>query len=276
MSRNILQGLIGAWCPTLGPSGYTLLDRSGRGQHGTLTNMDAGTDWVGSPGGWALDYDGTNDYSDFGANIALGGLQQLTIATWVWRATAGQFFTFTRYDNSQGAEATADYFGTNNITANGQVAFLAATKGNTNNYVLFHSTETMTAGAWNFIAASVLINGASSTGQLFLNGALCTFNDASSATKPTAWPANNATTYKTARIVGSSGASVYSSGRVGDMMAWNRRLAAAEIRGLYQLGQSGLGRLLTPQRRSYAFRVPAAVKSYLFTNRGQVIGGGTL
>ena len=61
MSRNILTGLVGAWCPSLGPSGYTLLDRSGRGNHGTLTNMDAGSDWLGMPGGWALDFDGTND-----------------------------------------------------------------------------------------------------------------------------------------------------------------------------------------------------------------------
>jgi len=276
MSRSILQNLIGAWCPSLGPSGYTLLDRSGRGNHGTLTNMDAGSDWVGTSGGWALDFDGVNDYSDFGANIALGGLQQLTIAAWVWRATSGQLFPLARYNSSLGAEATADYFGVNNVTANGQVAFLTATKGNTNNYVWFHSTETMTAGAWNFIAASVLINGASSTGQLFLNGSLCTFNDASSATKPTAWPENNATTYKTARFNGLSGASTYNSGRIGDLAVWSRRVTAAEIRGLYQLGQSGLGRLLTPQRRSYAFKVPAAGKSYLFVGRGQVIGGGTL
>ena len=58
----MLTGLVGAWCPSLGPSGYTLLDRSGRGRHGTLTNMNAGSDWVGSPGGWAIDFDGTNDY----------------------------------------------------------------------------------------------------------------------------------------------------------------------------------------------------------------------
>ena len=68
MSRNLLTGLVGAWCPSLGPSGYTLLDRSGRGNHGTLTNMDAASDWVGTPGGWALDYDGTNDYVQLDAN----------------------------------------------------------------------------------------------------------------------------------------------------------------------------------------------------------------
>jgi hypothetical protein len=56
------HGLVGAWCPSLGATGYTLLDRSGYGNHGTLVNMDAGTDWVGGPYGTALDFDGVNDY----------------------------------------------------------------------------------------------------------------------------------------------------------------------------------------------------------------------
>jgi hypothetical protein len=83
MSRNILQGLIGAWCPTLGPSGYTLLDRSRRGQHGTLTNMDAGSDWVGTSGGWALDFDGTNDYVTFGNPPGLNTAINLTVSAWL-------------------------------------------------------------------------------------------------------------------------------------------------------------------------------------------------
>lgn len=60
------DGLVGYWSPWLGSSGYRLLDRTGRGNHGTLTNMDAGTDWVGATvqgrSGFSLDYDGINDY----------------------------------------------------------------------------------------------------------------------------------------------------------------------------------------------------------------------
>lgn len=59
---SLRQGLVGAWCPSLGATGYRLLDRSGYGHHGTLTNMDAGTDWVVGPYGTALDFDGVNDY----------------------------------------------------------------------------------------------------------------------------------------------------------------------------------------------------------------------
>jgi len=58
---NLLDGLVGAWIPAFGPTGGTLFDVSGRGNHGTLTNMDAATDWVMTEKGWALDFDGDND-----------------------------------------------------------------------------------------------------------------------------------------------------------------------------------------------------------------------
>jgi hypothetical protein len=58
---SLRQGLVGAWCPSLGASGYRLIDRSGYNNHGTLTNMDPGTDWVASGGKGALDFDGADD-----------------------------------------------------------------------------------------------------------------------------------------------------------------------------------------------------------------------
>ena len=60
------DGLVGYWSPWLGSSGYRLLDRTAYANHGSLVNMDAGTDWIGATiqgrSGYALDFDGTNDY----------------------------------------------------------------------------------------------------------------------------------------------------------------------------------------------------------------------
>lgn len=60
------KGCVGAWSPMLGRQGNTLYDWSGYGNHGTLTNMDAGTDYVPSQvlwqSGYILDFDGSNDY----------------------------------------------------------------------------------------------------------------------------------------------------------------------------------------------------------------------
>ena len=56
-----------------------MIDRSGYGNHGTLTNMDPGTDWVPSGGKLALDFDVSNDYVSVG-DIAIDGLSSISIA----------------------------------------------------------------------------------------------------------------------------------------------------------------------------------------------------
>jgi hypothetical protein len=58
---ELWRGCVGAWAPCLGPTGLSLRDWSGRGNHGTLTNMVPGEDWVASQGRYALDFDGSND-----------------------------------------------------------------------------------------------------------------------------------------------------------------------------------------------------------------------
>lgn len=59
---TLWDGRLGSWCPSIqGPSGLRLWDTSGRGCHGTLTNMDAPTDWVRNAGSYALDFDGVDD-----------------------------------------------------------------------------------------------------------------------------------------------------------------------------------------------------------------------
>ena len=48
--------------------GNRLTDYSGRGNHGTLTNMDPVTDWVGTEQGWGLDFD-TDDHVVMPSNM---------------------------------------------------------------------------------------------------------------------------------------------------------------------------------------------------------------
>lgn len=61
MYPELWRGCIGAWAPCLGATGLSLRDNSGRGKHGTLTNMDPATDWVARDGKIALDFDGSSD-----------------------------------------------------------------------------------------------------------------------------------------------------------------------------------------------------------------------
>jgi hypothetical protein len=69
MFPSLWDGAVGAWCMSLGPTGGTLYDFSGYQNDGTLTNMDPDTDLViDGGGGYALDFDGSNDYVDFGTH----------------------------------------------------------------------------------------------------------------------------------------------------------------------------------------------------------------
>jgi len=53
---NLWKGLVGAWMPSFGVTGGTLKDVSWNGNDGTLTNMDAASDWVATAKGLALDF----------------------------------------------------------------------------------------------------------------------------------------------------------------------------------------------------------------------------
>jgi hypothetical protein len=77
---QLWDGVVGAWCPSLGPTGSRLHDMSGRSNWGTLTNMDNATDWVVDGGQYALDFDGSNDYVQCGLAPVLRS--QFAISLW--------------------------------------------------------------------------------------------------------------------------------------------------------------------------------------------------
>lgn len=82
--QSLRQGLVGAWCPSLGASGLSLIDRSGRGVHGTLTNMGGQSNWRANGTGVALNFDGTNDF------VTLPASSDRSSVVWVsmwWRLT---------------------------------------------------------------------------------------------------------------------------------------------------------------------------------------------
>jgi len=61
--HSLSQELVGAWVLNEGV-GDMLNDASGANNHLTAYNMDPSTDWIGSPTGHILDFDGSNDYAE--------------------------------------------------------------------------------------------------------------------------------------------------------------------------------------------------------------------
>ena len=79
-------GLVGHWTFDDG-AGTTAADSSGNGHDGTLTNMDAATDWTTGIVGGALEFDGSNDSVDLGRPAELEALQGLTLSAWIYNET---------------------------------------------------------------------------------------------------------------------------------------------------------------------------------------------
>jgi hypothetical protein len=86
---------VAAWIPSLDTAGNgttTLTDLTGNGYDGTLTNMDAATDWVADSdagGVTALEFDGSNDVVFVpGLEPVFAGATNVTISFWVKRTGA--------------------------------------------------------------------------------------------------------------------------------------------------------------------------------------------
>jgi hypothetical protein len=86
---SLRQGLVGAWCPSLGASGLSLIDTSGRNAHGTLTNMGGQNSWQPVAGAPAVTLDGTNDFSLSSDRTGLAGNVPWSVAFWLYSSATG-------------------------------------------------------------------------------------------------------------------------------------------------------------------------------------------
>jgi len=79
------RGLVGQWMFNEG-AGSRAYDISGKGNHGTLTNMapnTQGSGWGGSKFGGGLEFDGVNDYVDCGNDASLRNHASMTVSFWM-------------------------------------------------------------------------------------------------------------------------------------------------------------------------------------------------
>lgn len=161
---TLRQGLVGAWCPSLpnGGSGNLLPDQSGRGNHGTLTNMSAGA-WVSSGSGRALDFDGVNDYVLIGSPASIAGAYpQFTKSLWVLLRNTSFKYLFADFDNLGTTSRLSIYHDTQ-FHAFQNTATVAT------------STTTITTGVWYHVAVTRDDGtGSSNTGvaKIYINGNL--------------------------------------------------------------------------------------------------------
>lgn len=242
MSRQLLNGLAGAWMPSFGPSGYTLLDRTACSLHATLQNM-VSSSWLPNNGGM-LTFNGTNQYVERTGWTKQQGVTQATLSGWIQRtATFAVSCLF-----GCGVAGTATNRFIVQPWSDSLIYFVVDGAWGTfssNDTLLHHVCVVFNGGATgNANRLVVYIDGIQRT--LTFTGTI-----GSAITNPTTvWIGR---TFETT--------SDYGSGRVGDVLTWNRALTAGEAMTLYRIGPRGMANvMLQRNRKSYMVPVVTGVR----------------
>ena len=217
------QGLESAWTPSLGVTGATLYDVSHGSGHGTLTNMNLATAWVDGPpevGGYALNYDGTDDEVLVSTPPRIEAAPGLTFAAWVNATSYGTNFV-NRVASFEPGNTT--FMALRGIGGTSGIGFGVSLSGAD---AIAVGTNLMTLGEWH------LLTGTWKPGEIHL------YVDAVETNKT----ANNTT--GTGSIVDHSGDTFAIGGKsndttrqfdglIGDVYIWSRFLELSEIKKLY-------------------------------------------
>jgi len=255
------DAMVGTWSPWLGCSGYTLLDRSGNGSHGTLTNM-AGTAWtantIAGRSGSTLRFDGSNDYVNIPVNgwLNTNYTAGITYGGWVYPTASGQYqFLFGK---TLGAVSNNRDFG----------VWLAPS---TNQYYVALRGTTLTAdGSLLSLSVSWAINAWNLILVSYSNGSLVTTVNGKTAHEATYTGNAEFSTSAQPLQIGTEVTFYPLAGQVAEVYLWRRKLQPAEHAEIYRLGP---GWLRQARRRTYGF-VAAGFRPYWARQRTQLIGGG--
>ena len=257
----LLDGIIGCWSPSVRGSGYLLPDLSGRGNHGVLTNMDAGTDWPGAAvrgsHGLVLDYDGTNDFTDCGSRLNTACNGNVTVSMWVQINKQNTLQYLFANVAASGANCNIGLiFTASNRLGWTQAATSIDATGATITNTQWHHVCVTRAGVANSWTLGVWVDGVATTTSTSVN--------------PTAAASNGAIAFGRA----GSFNGVYAQAAIGETALYQRALAAAEVLQVYRQGNGAIGRMLTGQTRRTVYGSGLRFQPAWALRRSQIIGGG--
>jgi hypothetical protein len=244
---SLRQGLLGAWCPSLGASGFRLIDRSGYGNHGTLTNMES-TDWVASGGLGALDFDGVNDQITSTVPIPSASI---TFSAWIYIRTLDSTFRYICGVQNSGLDGGRML----RINSSNQMQFeiIGSSVKDVNGV-------TLTTNKWIHIVG--VKNDSESSAYLYQDG-----NQVGSVSLTGVTYSAVLSNFKIAARPDAS--SNYFNGQLDDIRLYTRALTPAEIQLLYTGGR-GVG--LTPERIKHRRKTTAAATN----RRRRILIGASL
>lgn len=216
---ELWDGVVGAWCPSLGQTGLRLHDNSRFVNWGTLTNMDATTDWILSGGQYALNFAGTRRVST--SRPLISGTQGFTLSVWVYlTGTTGYRTVCGTYGsgNTTGVQITI-WQATGGVPANAPTVYYGSTAIN--------ATTGAAANVWNHVAATRSGNAVT----IFLNGVqVGSGTNTGSVGASRNWTLGQDTDSTAEPMIG----------YIDDHTVYARPMTPDEIRRLYLLGRGGM------------------------------------
>lgn len=253
------RGLQGWWLFNEG-GGSILHDQSGNENHGTLTGMDPQFDWVASPLGGALEFDGVDDYVDAGSDATLDNLGPLTYAAWIYPRSLGE--------DSNG-EIINKGFETNHImvaTFQGTNVFHYAVGYASANLIAESENNTVDFNEWQHVVVTWdgTSNAANGVG-IYKNGLELSHGYDQDGS------GNRTDDSSTSMIIGNDGDVTGTfDGIIDDVRIYNRALNAVEIQQLYSNPYANVLRQNTTRRRLFHLLRLAQQRNRLFSK----VGGG--
>jgi hypothetical protein len=254
--------LVGWWCPSIDATGGILPDRSGRNNHGTLTNM-ANDDWVVNGGKLALDFDGFNDY------VTGSGNNQPIRAWSFWakpNATINSSSAFQAVFQTRLGANLSWYisFGQATGLLTNEYITIADTSGGVNYRAGVADGGSLPSTDWSHLAIVESV----STHAIYVNGVSksVTLNSTSPGT-----PIFNGLRLGCTDQDG-GGPRGFFAGQLDDIRIYSRALTAGEVRQLWQIGR---GNMPLRRRRRYTEQA-GGFKGYWARNNSRLIGAGNV
>jgi hypothetical protein len=230
---SLASGLVAYWNFNE-DTGSTVYDDTGRGNLGTF-NGTTGSQWTAGKIGYALSFNGTNNYVSL-PTAGVAPSSGLTIAAWINPSTVSVNSSLYGFGPKSGCNPSGQYL---SVNSSGKVTYLFGCGGT------LTSSTTLTAGTWYHVALTV---DSSKNATIYING--------SAVAGPTNESSGQSVTTGN-DLIGVEWAAgslaQYFNGIIDEVGVWNVVLTGTQISTLYNSGAgNALGSLVCPLVLNYS------------------------
>jgi hypothetical protein len=228
-------GLVGYWSMEDG-SGSTATDFSGNGNDGTLTNMDASTDWVSGKRGSALDFGGNDSQLVASSTTSIDGSEEITISAWVKadQVNTDEAIVGTKVGTSNNDDDTGFRYDSSGFSSNGSNLIKFVIRNSNGDTIAGETESGVQTTQWQHLVMTWKSGGQPrmwADGQELATLSMSSNSLSGSVDMPDFFIGT-----------GPKRDSGHWEGKIDEVRIYNRALSASEVRDLYQSGYAKINR----------------------------------